>query len=475
MEHRWRVLALASTSAFMVYLDVTVLNIAFPSIERSFAGTPAPELSWVLNAYSIVFAALLIAAARMGEQLGRRRSFLAGLLVFVAGSAGCALAPAPGWLMASRIIQAVGATLVPASQALLMAEFPRNRRSLAVGLWGAAAGLAAAVGPALGGVVVDGLDWRWVFVLNLPVGLVAWIAGRRLLTEHKSAETGLPDFLGAALVTFGIAALALGIVEGHTWGWGSARTVAALASAAGLLVLFVWRSARHPRPVLDLTLLRTRSVAVANAATVLVSIAFFASLLGGVLFLMSAWHYSALRAGLALTPAPVAGAVVAGPAGRLADRYGHRVIAVPGAMILAAAGAWYATRLGPRPALWSEWFLGTLLAGVGLGLAYSTLASAAVIRVSADRFGIASGLSAMSRQLGGVLGVAATIAIVGSASSETTATSFDGVWRLIAVVSLGAAAVSLGLGRTASAQEAGDRPLPFADGVAEPALAMNEQ
>ena len=335
MERRWKVLIVAAVAVFMGFLDVTIVNVAFPDIERDFPGTSQADLSWVLNAYNIVFAALLVPAGRLADVLGRRRMFFVGVWIFLAASVLCGLAPSPGWLVGARVLQAVGgAILVPTSLSLLLPEFPAERRATAVSIWSATGAVAAAVGPSLGGLLVDGLDWRWVFFVNVPIGLAAIVPARRLLHETREPGGELPDLLGTVLLIAGVAALALGIVKGEEWGWGSARVLGSLALAAVLLAATLVRSARHRAPVVDLSLFRTRSFAVANAGMFSFSMAFYALLLANVLFMTGVWGYSILHAGFAVTPGPIMAALSAPIGGALSDRFGQRVVALPGRAVL---------------------------------------------------------------------------------------------------------------------------------------------
>ena len=267
-RHGWKVLAIVAAGVFMAALDVTIVNIAFPAIADEFAPASLSSLSWILNAYAIVFAALLVPAGRIADRVGRKRSFLAGLGVFVVASALSAAATSPEMLVAFRIVQAVGAAfLVPTSLALLLPEFPASKRAVAVGIWGAAGGVAAALGPSLGGLLVEA-SWRWVFLVNVPFGLLAGYAGARVLTEAREPSgSRRPDMLGALLLALGVGALALGIVKGPEWGWDGERVIGSFAVSALLLVAFVVRSARHPAPVVELSLFRIRSFSAASSAS----------------------------------------------------------------------------------------------------------------------------------------------------------------------------------------------------------------
>src|SRR5215510_35536 len=236
----WQVLLVTAVAVFMSFLDVTIVNIAFPDIADSFPDSSLSSLSWILNAYTIVFAAALVPAGRLADRFGRRRFFFIGLLVFLGASAVCGAAGSVGVLVAARAVQALGgAMLVPASLGLLLPEFPLERRATATALWGATGAVAAAAGPSLGGVLVDWQGWRAVFYVNLLIGLPALLPARRLLHESREPRTHFPDAIGAVLLGAGVGALALGIVQGPQWGWSSARIVGAFVASSALLGLFL--------------------------------------------------------------------------------------------------------------------------------------------------------------------------------------------------------------------------------------------
>src|SRR4051794_31408289 len=302
MQRKWQVLLVTSVAVFMSFLDVTIVNIAFPDIRASFPESSLGDLSWILNAYNIVFAALLVPAGRLADRTGRRRTFMGGMITFLAASVAAGLAPTVEVLIAARVVQAAGAAaLVPTSLALLLPEFTLQQRATATGIWGAMGAIAAAVGPSLGGVLVDAAGWRWVFFVNLAIGLPALIPARRLLHESREPNPGpMPDAVGVGLLVAGVALLSLGIVKGQEWGWGSARVLVAIGAGIALLVLFAIRSSRHPAPVVEPALFRVRSFAVANAGAFAFALGFYAFLLGNVLFLTGVWHYSVLTAGFAL-------------------------------------------------------------------------------------------------------------------------------------------------------------------------------
>jgi EmrB/QacA subfamily drug resistance transporter len=438
--------AIACAGAFVAFLDTTIVNIAFPDISRSFAGSGRDALSWVLDGYFVVIAALLVPAGGLADRFGHRRVFLLGVVGFTAASLLCAAAPTLGLLIAFRIAQGIGAALIaPASLAIVLDSFPVERRSAGVGLWGAAAAAAAATGPTLGGALVELSDWRLVFLVNLPLGAAILFAGRRRLPAPRIADSRLPDLPGALMLALSLAAITLAIVEGNDWGWASTSTLAAFAAGAVLLGGMIARSRSHPRPIVEPALFAHRSFRVGNLGTLLFAAAFFSLILGNVLFLTSIWGYTVLQAGAATLPGPATSTIVAGPAGRLADRFGHRAVIAPGAIFF-AAGVMVLRSAGAEPDWLGLWLPGALLTGVGIGLAFPTLGSAAVRDVPVDRFATASAVNAAFRQVGAVLGTAILVAMVGEPAGLAAALSVsDGAYLFSVFAALAAGAVALAL------------------------------
>jgi EmrB/QacA subfamily drug resistance transporter len=453
-SRRWRVLGVTALAAFMAFLDATIVNIAFPDIQRSFSDVDRATLSWVLNAYNIAFAALLVPAGRLADRVGRKRLFLIGLVVFTVASALCGAAPSAPALIAFRVVQAAGAAaIIPTCIALVLPEFSLERRATAIALLGAAAAVAAAGGPSLGGLITDSADWRWIFLVNLPFGLAAFVAGRRVLVEARDERRAAAlDVVGIVLLILTVGLLAFGLVQSSDWGWGDARVIGALAAAAVLLPVLVMRTRRSAAPVVEPALLRIRSFTMANASTLAFAAAFYAKIFCDVLFLSSVWGYSALTSGLAITPGPLITAAVAGPAGRLADRFGPRAIAAPGCVIYAAGCAWYAVRAGAHPSYVAEWLPGAALTGIGCGMALPVLTSAAVSDLPAPRFATGSAVNSMTRQLGAVLGIAILVAIVGTPTAAGALDAFDAGWAYTAAAGLVAAALAVGIGRAGAAR-----------------------
>ena len=428
------VLAVGSASSFLVYVDATIVNIAFPDVRASFGGVTLAGLSWILSAYAIVFAALLVPAGRLADVVGGRRLFLSGLAAFTAGSLLCAAAPSVPLLVGARVLQAGGgAMLVVSAQLLVMAAHPPEQRMRAIGLMAGAAALASALGPVLGGLMVELGGWRLVFVVNLPIGLAALVLGRRMPEPPRRPRAYRPDLGGSLLAVLAVGALALGAVQGPVWGWGDPRSLAAFAASAVLAPLVVWRSAVHPAPVLELALFRVRSFSAGNLSALLLGTSFFGLVLANSLFLTQVWDYSVLRAGLAIAPGPLASAAAAILAARFTDRIDPRRFVLPGAAISGLAGLWLASRVGTERAFLAEWLPGMLLMGVGVGLGFATTVAVCVRDIGPAQLGIGSGMSSMTRQLGAVLGVAILVAILGPAPG---AGAYDSGWWAMAGLAL---------------------------------------
>ncbi len=438
--------AIACAGAFLAFLDATIVNIAFPDISSSFSGSGRDALSWVLDGYFVVIAALLVPAGGLADRFGHKRIFLLGVSGFTAASLLCAVAPSLGLLIAFRVLQGIGAAMIaPTSLALVLDAFPPERRAAGVGLWGAAAAAAAAIGPTLGGALVELSDWRLVFLVNLPLGAAVVFAGTRRLRERPQRDSRLPDLPGALMLAVSLALVTLAIVEGNDWGWTSTSTLGSFAAAAILLTAVVWRSTRHPRPIVEPELFRHRSFRIGNLGTLLFAAAFFSLILGNVVFLTSIWGYTVLQAGAATLPGPALSTIVAGPAGRLADRFGHRAVIVPGTLFF-AAGVMVLRSAGATPDWLGLWLPGACLTGIGIGLAFPTLGSAAVRDVPDDRFATASAVNAAFRQIGAVLGTAILVAMVGEPATLQAALDVSNDAYLFSVfAALVSGAVVLGL------------------------------
>lgn len=444
----WPVFLVTSLGAFLVSLDLSIVNVAFPALMHAFPDTSRAALSWVVTAYSIVFGSLLVIGGRTGDRLGLRNVFFVGLGTFMLGSALCGAAPSVPLLIAGRILQGIGAAfLLPASVGLLLAAVRPEKRSQVVALWGGVGALAVATGPSLGSVLVEGPGWRSAFYINLPFGLFAFLWGRKVLPRLAAPSgSARPDYLGALLLSSALATLTLAISEWERRGAGHPLVWGALALSPLLAAAFFQRSATHPAPVLDLTLFRARTFRIANLATLAYAMAFFAVLLGNILFLTEVWHYSITRAGLAVTPGPLVVAAISGFAGRAAARLGFRAVLLPGSACFAAALAWFALRVGTEPSYLAEWLPGTLLMGLGIGLTFPVLSAAAVSSLPPERFGVGSAVNQTARQVGGAVGVAILVAILGEPSSEGSALSaFQTMWLYAAAMATLSGLIALGL------------------------------
>ena len=442
------VFAITAFGAFMASLDLSIVNVAFPSLEASFPADPRSTLAWVITAYSILFGSLLVTAGRGADRYGRRRVFLGGLLVFILGSFLCGIAPTVPLLVVGRIIQAVGAAaMLPASVGLLLMAYPSERRSQIVAIWGGIGALAVATGPSLGAALITIGGWRWAFFVNVPIGLLAIFLGLKVLPKSAGTPTGIaPDYLGVATITIAISALVLGISQGPQWRWLSWPEAGCAALTIGAGALFYRRASTYAEPVLDLKLFSARTFRYANLATMLYAMGFFAMLLGNILFLTSVWHYTILRAGLAITPGPIVVASISWASGRLAARWGFRIVLVIGSIVLASGLLWYATMLGPRPEFLTRWLPGAIIAGVGIGMTFPVLAAAAVSSLKSDRFAVGSAVNQTARQIGGAIGIAVLVVILGNAKSPADAlANFRHLWiyTTLAIVASGISSLAV--------------------------------
>ncbi|MDI5964440.1 MFS transporter [Streptantibioticus silvisoli] len=403
-------------SAFMANLDLFIVNVAFGAIGRTFSGSSLAHLSWVLNVYAILYAALLVPLGRLSDRFGQKAGFLAGLALFTVGSAACAVAPGLWALVAFRGVQAVGAAaMTPTSLGLLLTATPAPRRVRAVRIWAATGGLAAAAGPVAGGLLVEA-SWRWVFLVNVPIGVAPLLLAVRCLpdTRHDRAATW-PDLLGGVIAVIAIGSLALALVQGSSWGWSSGKVIAALAVAVAGTALFRYRSLRHPAPVVEPALLRVRTFRWSNLTALAFNSAFAAGLLANILWLQDVWHYSALRTGLAVAPGPLMVPLFAAVGQRLARRIGAGWTTALGSTLFAAGTVLLILSLGERSHYVAEALPGWLVTGVAVGLALPTILSSATVDLPAARSATGSAVVNMARQIGTVLGVSTLIALVGPA------------------------------------------------------------
>jgi EmrB/QacA subfamily drug resistance transporter len=397
-----------STAAFLASLDLFIVNIAFPEIRTNFGDADLGAMSWILNGYTVVFAAFLSPAGRLGDRYGHRRIFLSGLVVFLLGSLGCGGALSFAMLIAARVVQAVGAAmLMPSSLALLMAAVPAGRRAIAVSTWSAVGAMAAALGPPVGGVLVD-FSWRWIFLVNLPLGLLALTLGPLVLKRSPTSGGGVPDLLGALSLVIGVAALVWAIVEIPAEGVSARKIIAAALLAMVAIIVTVRRSRRHHTPAIDLVAVRVVPMWASCIALVFFSAGFGAMLLGNVMFLTSVWHQAPAVAGLSLSPGPIVVVVVSLVlAGRLIGRWGVGAVAATGSTLYAIGIGVWLLRAGAEPRYFTDFLPGQILTGAGVGLVIPSLSAVSGLTLPSHRWGAGSALTNTARQLGTVLGTAA--------------------------------------------------------------------
>lgn len=418
---RW-VLALTGVGSLMAALDTLVVSTALSTIRVQLHAS-VEQLEWTVNAYNLSFAVLLITAAALGDRFGRRNLYATGLGLFAAASAVCALAPDIGWLIAARTVQGAGAALImPLGLALLSEAFPAERRGAAIGIFSAITGLAVASGPLVGGAVVQGLNWEWIFWVNVPIGLLAIPFVLTRMRESHGPQTGL-DIRGLALVTLGALGIVWGLVRGNQAGWGSFEVLTSLALGLISLAGFVGWELHAREPMLPMRFFRSRAFSAGNAAIFFT----FASLFGTVFFyaqmLQIAIGYGPLAAGLRLLPYTATFMTVAPIAGALADRIGERPLLVGGLTLQAAGMAWLALIIKPDLA-YSSMLAPFIIAGVGVSMAIPAAQNSVIGSVASDAIGKAAGVNSMMRELGGVFGIAVVVAVFAGAGGYASAQAF---------------------------------------------------
>jgi EmrB/QacA subfamily drug resistance transporter len=426
------VVALTGIGSLMAALDTLVVSTALPTI-RLDLGASVEDLEWTVNAYNLSFAVLLMTGAALGDRYGRRNLYATGLGLFATASAACALAPDVGWLIGARAVQGAGAALLmPLGLALLSAAFPPERRGTAIGIFSAITGLSVASGPLVGGAVVEGLAWEWIFWVNVPIGLLAVPLVLTRMKESFGADTAL-DIPGLALVTGGALGIVWGLVRGNPAGWGSPEVVSSLAIGVVLVAAFIAWEMRAAEPMLPMRFFRSRAFSAGNAAIFFT----FASLFGAVFFfaqlLQTGLGYGPLDAGLRLIPWTATFMTVAPIAGALADRFGERPFMVGGLLLQAVGMGWIA--LIAEPGLeYSEFVLPAIVAGVGVSMAIPAAQNSVIGSVALEALGKAAGTNSMMRELGGVFGIAIAVAVFAAAGSFASANAFlDGFAPAIAV------------------------------------------
>ena len=415
MSRAYKVLSLTAAATFLVSLDVSIVVVAKRTIEEDLGG--GSILTWVFSAYAIAYAAGLLTAGRFADVFGRKKSFLRGLVLFSIGSLLCGLAPNALLLVAARIIQALGgALLTPASIALVLPEFPVEKRTQAIAIWGATGGLAAALGPSVGGLLVDSLGWRSLFFINIPITAFTIFLGRRILQESKDPNAQRKvDYRSAIYGFTGVALVVLGISHSEVWGWADRGTIGSIVVGLCLVALFVQRCSVIENPLLDLKLFKLPFVVAANIAGLLFSAGFIGMWLLNTFWLQAVWGYSVTGSGVATMPGPATAAFIAPFAGKYATRFGHARVLLVGSVLLGVGTLGLTLNLPVEPDYWGSYFPWMILTGCGVGLSISTLSSSATVFLKPTQLAMGSALNTTGRQIGTALGAALSLAIAAPA------------------------------------------------------------
>src|SRR6266702_6786310 len=413
----WAVLVVVSLGFFMTLLDLTIVNIAIPNmIDKLHASLDG--VLWVLNAYALVLAVLVITAGRLGDLLGTRTMFVAGIAVFTAASAACGFAPGVGWLIGFRAVQGLGAAmLMPQTLAIVTMTFPPERRGAAFGVWGAVAGLATIAGPTLGGLLVTAFDWRWIFFVNLPFGVIALVLTFVIIPDMRPGRRHRIDIPGVLLASAGLLAICYGLVEGQKYDWGTITSFISIPLVLGvgvlLLIAFLvlqWRT-QDREPLVPFALFRDRNYSVVNWVSGVLAIGMMGIFLPFTIYLQSVLGFSALKAGLTMAPASLVSMFVAPVAGRLTDRIGGKYILMSGLLLFGFGMGWLALIAHPDSS-WQDFLVPLMVAGIGMGCTFAPLVTTAMRNIQPQMAGAASGVLNTVRQVGLVIGTAAVGALL---------------------------------------------------------------
>ncbi|WP_143031807.1 MFS transporter [Actinacidiphila guanduensis] len=439
----------------MTTLDTYVVTVAVPDLSSDFNHASVSHVSWVLNAYAIAMTAILIVAGRQGDRYGSKSVFLLGTVLFTLASAACALAPGLAFLIIARAVQGVGAAAqLPASLALLLAAVPAERRQHAARLWTGFAAMGAVFGPLVGGLLVEA-SWRYVFAINLPLGIATFLVGRRVLPDTRvRKDAAAPDMTGSLLLIVSVATLTGALVQAPDWGWSAVQTVALLVVAAVSGAGFVWRCRTHPAPLIEPSMMRNRTYTISNVANLLFSVAYGIMLLSVTLWCQQVWHYSALRTGFALAPAPFVVLPAAVVSAGLIRRLGLGPVAALGGVVYAASALWLVLGVHDTPD-YAFGMLPTMVAsGVGFALGSATLTGGAVSALPPAQAGTATSIVNAGRQVSGCLGVAVLVTVIGTAPAPSDIHHLFNVgWCVATGLALLSAVVALSLKKPARVEQ----------------------
>jgi EmrB/QacA subfamily drug resistance transporter len=437
---KWFTLAAVAFGLFMIMLDNTVVNVALPSIQRDL-GTDLSELQWIVTGYALTFAALMLIGGKVADAYGRRLIFVVGIATFTGASLLCGLAESGDMLITARVLQGAGAALMnPATLSIIAATFPPHQRGMAIGIWVGVSGLALAIGPLVGGLLTDYLDWSWIFFVNVPVGILAIAASFLFIDESRDQTHERLDLPGLATSGIGLFGLTYALIEANTYGWGSARILGAFALAGVALLAFVLLERHQRAPMLPLELFRSGTYTGANLVILLVALAMFGVFFFVSLYMQNILGYSAVQTGAAFLPMTILIILVAPIAGKTSDRFGSRGLMTAG-MILIAVQLVYFSRLTENSSFWNL-LPALMVGGIGMALTMTPSAAAATRSVPVDKAGVGAGVLNSARQVGGTMGIAVMGAIVASAAGDvrTPEAFVDGFQRAL-LVAAGIAAV----------------------------------
>ncbi|TML18257.1 MAG: MFS transporter, partial [Actinobacteria bacterium] len=398
LSNAWRVLFVAGVAQMIPSINLSIMYVVYPEVQREFSGTSAGALSWVLNGYTIVAAATLVLGGVVADRTGRKRALLAGSALSLAAVLVCGSAPNANTLLCGRILLALAASLlIPASTSLVLRAFPPAKSAMAFGVLASFGGVSAAAGPSLGAFIIDLGGWRWAFFANVPLALIALVLGPKVLTESRDERTrDIPDLIGAAMLMVGLTSTILAVVQSPAWGWGDTRTIGALTAGLTLLALMVLRSLHHRAPFIEGF-----------------AVAWFGMFFVLTQFLRNAWDFGLLKAGLLVSPVPFGAGVLAPIGGRIADRVGYRPMLIAGAVSFGMGALWYVYVVSDTPSV-ARWIPGIILIAVGTGFVFPSVQGGTVVGMPSDRYAIASGVNHTVQRIGAVVGNAIAVMFVAS-------------------------------------------------------------
>jgi EmrB/QacA subfamily drug resistance transporter len=418
----WRVFAIACIAVFMVSLDTTILYAGFNNILQSFPTSTAADLSWAMNAYSIVYAAMLIPAGGIADKYGRKKVFMLGVILFITASLACGASPSVFWLIVARIFQSIGACLLsPAALAIVFEAFPREKRMIVMGAWGAVGALAAALGPGVGSFIIDIGGWQWAFFINIPIGLFCiWQSMTTLRESTQPRDKIRLDWVGMLLLIIGIGAIAFGIVELNSAQWSKPELIGIMLLGLVIILSYIPWAKVNSEPLFELDLFKNKTFLFSNLAGIVFSIAFSIMFFSFFFWMKNVWHYSQSLAGAAIMPGPLVVVPTAIIAGKLASKIGHRPLLITGSLTYALSGLWFMLIPDSSPDYVMEWLPGLILSGISVGLVMPSISASAVFGLPAKDYAVGSAINHAVRQIGTVIGVAITVLLLAQTKLQIT-------------------------------------------------------